>query len=152
MNFKEALAALKEGKCIKLPEWKGYWKKSYSTILMHCEDGRILNVNGQMEDVFFTMDGIARDDWEIIDYRFNQVLASTRDMMISPDYKERFRAEYIQLKNRVDGLQAMVDRWDEGTLSFTPTCPRSIYDTQLAAMYQYLEVLKQRAVIEGISL
>lgn len=25
----------------------------------------------------------------------NQILAHTRDMMISPDYKERFKAEYI---------------------------------------------------------
>lgn len=152
MNFKQALAALKEGKCVKLPEWKGYWKKNYNTIHMHCKDGRVFDINGQMQDVFFTMDNVARDDWEIVDYTINQELASTRDMMISPDYKERFRAEFLQLHNRLHGLQNMLDQWDNNTLSFTPTCPRELYDAQISAMYKYFEVLKERAKLENIEL
>ena len=66
-TFKEALEALKNGAKIKLPEWKGYWQKEGDTIIMHCKDGRNLDINGQMDDVFFTMDNIAHDDWQILD-------------------------------------------------------------------------------------
>ena len=34
---------------------------------MHCKDGRNLDINGQMDDVFFTMDNIAHDDWQVLD-------------------------------------------------------------------------------------
>ena len=66
-TFKEALEALKNGAKIKLPEWKEYWQKEGDTIIMHCKDGRNLDINGQMDDVFFTMDNIAHDDWQILD-------------------------------------------------------------------------------------
>lgn len=82
----------------------------------------------------------------------NRVLASTRDMMISPDYKERFRAEYIQLKNRFDGLKKMLDAWDDMKLSFIPPCPRHFYGEQVTAMEQYLHVLERRAKLEDIDL
>lgn len=73
-------------------------------------------------------------------------------MMNSGDYKERFKAEYFQLKNRTLGLAAMLDKWDKKTLEFVPTCPRNIYNKQLSAMNDYLKVLEKRAEIEGISL
>lgn len=82
----------------------------------------------------------------------NEELASTAKMMVSPDYKERFEAEYIQLKNRYNGLKKMVAAWDAGTLSFTPTCPRATYNIQLKAMKDYLDILEVRAAIEGINL
>ena len=82
----------------------------------------------------------------------NKTLADTCSMMVSSDYKERFKAEYIQLKNRYEGLKGMVEKWDNGTLSFTPTCPREIYDVQLEAMKKYLEVLKNRAEMEDVDL
>lgn len=79
----------------------------------------------------------------------NRVLASTRDMMISPDYKERFKAEYIQLRNRLHGLKRMLESWDKGTLNFTPTCPRDLYDKQVSGMVTYLNVLAKRAALEA---
>lgn len=82
----------------------------------------------------------------------NQALAHTRDMMISPDYKERFKAEYIQLYNRLGGLKLMVQHWDAGTLNFTPTCPREIYDKQIEGMQTYLDVLTERAKMEGVDI
>jgi hypothetical protein len=82
----------------------------------------------------------------------NRVLASTRDMMISPDYKERFKAEYIQLKNRFDGLKKMLDAWDDMKLDFIPPCPRSFYGEQVTYMEQYLRVLERRAKLEDIDL
>lgn len=33
---------------------------------MHCKDGRNLDINGQMEDVFFTMGNIIREDRVIL--------------------------------------------------------------------------------------
>lgn len=82
----------------------------------------------------------------------NEELASTCEMMVSEDYKERFKAEYIQLRNRYNGLIRMVDRWDNGALSFTPTCPRATYNFQLRAMKEYLDILEVRAKIENIDL
>lgn len=79
-------------------------------------------------------------------------LKDTIEMMQSDDYKERFKAEYYQLKIRTEKLKAMLEKWDKGELNFTPTCPRSIYDLQIRNMYDYLAVLEGRAVIEGIEL
>ena len=78
------------------------------------------------------------------------VLKDTVNMMTSEDYKERFKAEYYQLKVRIDGLENMLKSWDEGTLNFKPTCPRKIYDDQLKAMYDYINILITRSKMEGI--
>ena len=72
--------------------------------------------------------------------------------MCSEDYKDRFKAEFIQLYVRRNKLQLMLDKWDAGELTFIPTCPRSIYDIQLRAMNEYLAILEARARIEGLSL
>lgn len=82
----------------------------------------------------------------------NEELASTCKMMVSEDYKDRFLAEYIQLKNRYDGLNRMLYNWDKGKLPFTPTCPRETYDLQVRAMKDYLSILVIRAKMEGIDL
>ena len=82
----------------------------------------------------------------------NEVLAATATLMTSEDYKDRFKAEYIQLKNRYEGLKRMTDNWDNGTLNFTPTCPRATYNFQLRAMKEYLDILEVGAKIEGINL
>lgn len=79
-------------------------------------------------------------------------LKDTIKMMESADYKERFAAEYVQLAVRHKKLVAMLKKWDEGTLSFTPTCPRSTYDLQTRAMADYIAVLEARAVMEGVPL
>ncbi len=79
-------------------------------------------------------------------------LKETVELMNSNDYKERFLAEYFQVKIRYDKLKAMVEKWDKGELNFTPTCPRTIYDTQLQAMENYLKVLELRAKIENVDL
>lgn len=79
-------------------------------------------------------------------------LSDTVNMMCSDDYKERFVAEYLQLKIRWKGLRNMLKKWDKGELDFIPTCPRSMYDWQLQAMTDYLAVLDARATMEGIEL
>ena len=79
-------------------------------------------------------------------------LSETVEMMNSTDYKDRFKAEYNQLAIRYKGLNAMLDKWDNGTLQFEPTCPRSTYNMQIKAMADYLAVLEARAVMENIVL
>lgn len=82
----------------------------------------------------------------------NEVLKKSAELMLSSDYKERFIAEYMQAKNRFEGLQQMVENWDKGILPFTPTCPREAYNFQLKAMKDYLDILVVRAKIENIEL
>lgn len=79
-------------------------------------------------------------------------LPATAVGMMSEDYRECFKAEYKQLTIRIEGLKGMLKKWDEGTLSFEPTCPRSIYDLQLEDMTDYMAVLEARAVMENVDL
>lgn len=79
-------------------------------------------------------------------------LPATAVGMMSEDYKERFKAEYKQLVIRFEGLKKMLKKWDEGTITFEPTCPRSTYDMQLKAMSEYIAVLEARAVMEDVDL
>ena len=79
-------------------------------------------------------------------------LSDTAEMMNSSDYKERFKAEYYQLVTRYRGLKSMLTKWDEGTLNFEPTCPRSTYNMQIKAMTDYIAVLEARAVMENVDL
>lgn len=53
-------------------------------------------------------------------------LKDTIELMNSSDYKERFKAEYLQVKIRYDKLHKMLVKWDAGTLNFTPTCAKAL--------------------------
>mgnify|MGYP004465113355 CR=1 FL=1 len=77
-------------------------------------------------------------------------LKDTIEMMNSEDPKQQFRAEYYQVVIRYKKLKSMLLKWDEGTLDFKPMCPRSIYDMQIEAMKNYIEILETRANIEHI--
>ena len=79
-------------------------------------------------------------------------LVDTVEMMNSSDYKERFKAEYAQLVIRYYELRNMLEKWDNGTLEFKPTCPRSTYNLQIKAMTDYIAVLEARAVMENVDL
>ena len=79
-------------------------------------------------------------------------LNETVELMNSSDYKDRFKAEYYQLKNRVCGLDNMLNKWDREELTFNPTCPRSAYRLQIKAMRDYMTILEMRAIMEGIEL
>ena len=79
-------------------------------------------------------------------------LIDTIDMMDSEDYKERFRAEYFQLENRINGLSSMLDKYRKGTLNFTPKSTLKMLDGQFNAMKMYKTHLEERAKLEGISL
>ena len=79
-------------------------------------------------------------------------LVDTVELMLSDDYKERFKGEYYQVKERYERLRKMVVRYQAGTLSFEPKCDLELLKSQLSAMRDYLYVLEVRAQIEGIEL
>ena len=79
-------------------------------------------------------------------------LKDTVDLMLGTDFKDRFKAEYYQLDNRIAGLQRMLEGYKNGTLNFTPNCSYEILNEQLACMKAYRHVLIKRANIENIEL
>lgn len=79
-------------------------------------------------------------------------LLDTIELMKSSDFKDRFRAEYYQLKIRTDKLSIMLDKYDAGTLEFTPKCDIKLLTAQHEFMKAYLHALEERADVEGIEL
>lgn len=79
-------------------------------------------------------------------------LKDTIDLMNSTDYKERFKAEYLQTKIRYDKLDAMTVKYEAGTLNFTPSCSLELLKEQKKYMGNYIRTLKIRAEIEKINL
>lgn len=79
-------------------------------------------------------------------------LNDTIEMMVSKDYKERFKAEYHQLRIRIAGLEKMLEKYKDGTLEFTPTCSYDLLNGQLRAMKLYRTYLEERAGKEKIQL
>lgn len=79
-------------------------------------------------------------------------LTETVAMMNSENYKERFRAEYWQLKIRMTGLIETLVKYKKGTLPFTPKSSYDLLNAQLKAMDLYASFLEDRAQVEGIDL
>ena len=79
-------------------------------------------------------------------------LQDTIELMKSEDYKDRFKAEYWQVKVRLDKLYTMYSHMKNGTLDFELTCPAEVYIKQLEAMAQYIDILEKRAELEDINL
>ena len=79
-------------------------------------------------------------------------LKETVEMMNSEDFKERFKAEYLHLEIRVNGLRNMLKKYKDGTLTFKPSCSYDLLNGQLKAMELYATYLDERAEIEGIDL
>lgn len=82
----------------------------------------------------------------------SKILNKLSKLMLNSDYKERLIKEYSELKTRYNRLQEMLNKWDGGKLDFTPTCPRELYNMQLRAMKEYLDILVIRAKFEDIQL
>jgi hypothetical protein len=82
----------------------------------------------------------------------NMELKDTIELMNSADYKERFKAEYLQAKIRYDKLDAMTVKYEAGTLNFTPSCSLELLKEQKKHMGNYIRTLKIRAEIEKIDL
>lgn len=102
-----------------------------------------------------------------------RALADTAAGMNSPDYKERFKAEYIQTKIRYERLKAFNTRIEAARraaefMNFHVVnpplntdakvampqhdCPDDLLREQQSVMGEYLHILEVRAVIEGVDL
>lgn len=84
-------------------------------------------------------------------------LKDTVEMMLSPDYKERFVAEYQQTKIRYTKLKDFCDRIELAEIHGVGEAPKhdcslALLRTQQNIMGQYLHTLDMRARIEGIYL
>lgn len=79
-------------------------------------------------------------------------LEQTIPLMISDDYKDRFMAEYMQLLIRTTKLNNMIEKYQNGTLDFQPTCDINLLTDQCITMTLYLILLEKRAEKEGITL
>lgn len=79
-------------------------------------------------------------------------LKDTIELMNSVNYEDRFKAEYYQLKIRIEKLFIMLDKYKRGELNFTPKCSYEMLSSQLNSMCIYLSCLEDRATIEDINL
>lgn len=93
-------------------------------------------------------------------------LKDTIEGMTSPDYKERFKAEYHQAKIRYEKLHNLVVKMDAAQSAcesdkkpdyvafcgFKPACSLNVLCIQCTVMGNYLHVLEVRAAIEQIEL
>lgn len=77
-------------------------------------------------------------------------LRDTIELMTSEDFKDRFKAEYLQLLIRYEKLQNMI--YNYNNLEFKPWCSRDVLFEQLVYMKLYLGMLQTRANIENIDL
>lgn len=79
-------------------------------------------------------------------------LKDTVNMMLSNDYKERFKAEYVQTVVRADRLETFLRKYREGKLEITPDCPYEVLFEQFVYMTRYIQMLEERAELEDIPL
>ena len=70
-------------------------------------------------------------------------LASTVPYMVSGDHKNRLKAEILQLAIRKHKLEYFLNHWD--SLDFTPKHPKELFEKQLKAMNDYLDILMERS-------
>lgn len=86
----------------------------------------------------------------------NMELKETVELMNSEDYKERFVAEYHQVKIRYDKLKNFCNKIEVETMLGKEVtkhdCPLELLREQQKYMGLYLSVLEKRALIENVVL
>lgn len=79
-------------------------------------------------------------------------LKDTVELMTSADWKDRFKAEYLQAKIRYTKLHALIVKREVGKCDFNTPIPLESWKTQAAHMGLYLFELEKQAAIHGIDL
>lgn len=79
-------------------------------------------------------------------------LKDTIKLMQSDDFKDRFKAEYYQLKIRYEKLCNICCKYADGTINFFPKSSYEILIIQCEHMRNYMITLENRAKVEGIEL
>lgn len=78
MDFRKAWFHLLNGEKIKRPHWSGYWAWENGTIMMHCKDGKVLDIR-ETDDPSYTFDNVAAHDWEVM-------TMTTKNIKLSPPW------------------------------------------------------------------
>lgn len=73
MKFKEAFKLMKEGQKVKLPSWGGYWYWDKETVMMHCKDGKVLDIR-KTQTVDYTLGNVLSDEWVLADEENTPIL------------------------------------------------------------------------------
>lgn len=76
-------------------------------------------------------------------------LKDTVDLMLSEDHKDRLKAEYYQLKIRIEKLEATIKGCESGEIKLDS--PLELFRQQLDYMINYKGILEQRASYEGVT-
>jgi hypothetical protein len=79
-------------------------------------------------------------------------LKDTIELMTSADWKDRFKAEYLQLKIRHEKLHKMIVKREVGKCDFNTPIPLESWKVQACNMAGYLYELEKQAAIHGIDL
>ena len=79
-------------------------------------------------------------------------LKDTVNLMISPDWKDRFKAEYFQTKIRYEKLHKLIVLREVGKHGFDTPIPLDSWKEQAHHMGLYLFELEKQAAIHGIDL
>ena len=83
-------------------------------------------------------------------------LKETIELMCSSDYKERFVAEYRQVKIRYEKLKNFCNKIEVETMlgkeETKHDCPLELLREQKRYMGLYLSILEKRALIENVEL
>ena len=79
-------------------------------------------------------------------------LKDTIELMTSSDWKDRFKAEYLQTKIRYEKLHNLIIKREVGKHGFDTPIPFESWKTQAQHMGLYLYELEKQAAIHGIEL
>ena len=137
-------------------------KKSKKTIDISINENDIEKLKNALTDMKDVVSKIPDSQYTmpakqgvITDNKKNDLETELHDiigLMCSEDYKDRFKAEYLQLKMRYNKLHNMVVKYEANKLEFKPSCDIELLKKQKAAMGNYLYCLEVRAQVEGIDL
>lgn len=75
-------------------------------------------------------------------------LKDTVNLMLSSDFKDRLVGEYLQVKIRLNSLEAFIKKAQAGDLSFDLNCPIDLLIKQREIMRAYVSVLEERTDFE----
>lgn len=118
-----------------------------------CGDNRFEIIQKAKEDLIrATNIESSRDEMEVLDSILFRAWQMGWLEKYEPDYKERMKKEYWQLKDRYTKLHNMCIKYEAGTLDFEPICSLGLLTAQKAAMGKYLQCLEVRAQIEEVKL
>lgn len=118
-----------------------------------CGDNRFEIIKRAKDDLIKSTNiEMAKDEMAVLDNILFRAWQMGWLGKYEPDYKERMKKEYWQLKDRYTKLHNMCIKYEAGTLDFTPTCSLELLKEQKAAMGRYLGCLEVRAEIEGVKL